>query len=472
MDLGGLTAFQNGLLAKFFFPSIFCLSLLLSEASGYPYATFVMDGRTGETLHSNNAEKIMHPASLTKMMTLYIAFNHVETKKISLDQKVTISKNAANEPPSKFGYRVGQRVSFRYLIRAAAIRSANDAATALGEAISGSEEEFANYMTRVARAMGMAKTTFKNANGLTQTGHMSTAKDMAILSRRLIFDFPEYYHLFGRTSVLALGKTLYNTNRKFLRSYNGADGIKTGFTSAAGYNLAASSNRSNKRIIAVVFGSGSVALRTKRMSELLDIGFSKAREEVKFVPLKKLILLNNFASYSSNSGRIESLFIPVLRPLDIFSTSDKNSSISEDLVRLVLEQPDDFLGTLEKDYDFPLMRPGVLERVGSTTLKKNNNLETTVKKQSSSDRSERLEPNFQIQIGAFGTAANAKRELSKFALRDLETLSTVSSKISTAVVNKKKVFRVSFIGLSESDAYKSCERLVALNEICDVIEPN
>ncbi|MEM8629592.1 MAG: serine hydrolase, partial [Pseudomonadota bacterium] len=141
-------------------------------ASAAPYAAMVMDARTGEVLHSRNADSRLHPASLTKMMTLYIAFEAVERGEISLDTMVTISKRAAAEPPSKLGLRTGQKIKLRYLIRAAAIKSANDAATAIGEAISGSEAAFARRINRTAKAMGMTRTTFRNAHGLTEQGHL------------------------------------------------------------------------------------------------------------------------------------------------------------------------------------------------------------------------------------------------------------------------------------------------------------
>ncbi|MEO0677293.1 MAG: serine hydrolase, partial [Pseudomonadota bacterium] len=146
-----------------------------------PYAAMVIDARSGEVLHSRNADTRLHPASLTKMMTLYIAFQAVERGEISLDTMVTISSKAAAEPPSKLGLRPGQKIKLRYLIRASAVRSANDAATAIGEALSGSEAAFARRMNRTAKAMGMTRTTFKNAHGLTESGHMSTARDMTLL---------------------------------------------------------------------------------------------------------------------------------------------------------------------------------------------------------------------------------------------------------------------------------------------------
>ena len=245
-------------------------------SSAAPYAAFVMDARTGETLYSKNAEARLHPASLTKMLTLYIAFQAIESGEIGLDSMVTITRNAAAEPPSKLGLKAGQKVALRHLIRAAAIKSANDAATAIGEGIGGSEAAFAERMNRTAKALGMTGSTFRNANGLTAEGHMSTARDMTILGRRLFYDFPQYYNIFSRRETDAGLADVLNTNRRFLEAYKGADGIKTGFTNAAGFNLTASAERGGVRIIATVFGGTSVAQRNSKMAELLDLGFAKA----------------------------------------------------------------------------------------------------------------------------------------------------------------------------------------------------
>ena len=241
-----------------------------------PYAALVMDARTGEVLYETNAETRLYPASLTKMLTLYIAFEAIERGEISLDTMVKISKHAAAEPPSKLGLKAGQKIQLRYLIRAAAVKSANDAATAIGEAISGSEEAFSKRMNRTAKAIGMKKSTFKNANGLTREGHLSTARDMTVLGRRLFYDFPQYYNIFSRRSTDAGMATVNNTNRRFLDSYKGADGIKTGYTNPAGFNLTASAERGGKRIIATVFGGKSTAHRNAKMAELLDLGFGEA----------------------------------------------------------------------------------------------------------------------------------------------------------------------------------------------------
>lgn len=245
-----------------------------------PFAAYVMDARTGEVLYEKNADTRLHPASLTKMMTLYIAFQAIESGEASLDTMVTVSANAAGQAPSRLGLRKGQKIALRYLIRAAAIKSANDAAAAIGDHLSGNEAKFAARMNRTAKALGMKNTTFKNANGLTREGHLSTAHDMSLLGRHLLYDFPQYYNLFSRRTADAGMAHVANTNRRFLDAYDGADGIKTGYTVPAGFNLTASAQRGNKRIIATIFGGTSPAARNSKMAELLDLGFERAPNRV------------------------------------------------------------------------------------------------------------------------------------------------------------------------------------------------
>ncbi|MBQ0749276.1 MAG: D-alanyl-D-alanine carboxypeptidase [Roseovarius sp.] len=262
------------------FATFWMLVIVPLSAAAAPYAAFVMDARNGEVLYANNADTRLHPASLTKMMTLYVVFEAIENGEIGLDDKVVISRNAASEPPSKLGVRAGSSIALRYLIRAAAVKSANDAATALGEAIEGSEAQFARRMNRTAEALGMTRTTFKNAHGLTENGHLSTARDMSILGRHLFYDFPQYYNLFSRITTDAGVTSVSHTNRRLLEAYRGADGIKTGYTRAAGFNLTASAERGGERIIATVFGGQSTASRNAKVAELLDLGFNKAPTQV------------------------------------------------------------------------------------------------------------------------------------------------------------------------------------------------
>ncbi len=282
-----------------------------------PYAAMVIDARTGEVLHSRNADTRLHPASLTKMMTLYIAFEAVERGEISLDDVITISKSAAAEPPSELGLRSGHKIKFRYLIRAAAVKSANDAATAIAEAISGSEAAFARRMTRTARAMGMTRTTFKNAHGLTEAGHLSTARDMTTLGRHVFYDYPEYYNLFSRIRTHAGLRNVANTNRRLLGAYRGADGIKTGYTRAAGFNLVASAERGGERIIATVFGGNSTASRNARVAELLDMGFKRApsRAAVR-KPQRPAYVGNADAPVRIARGPVKKSPLPRARPVE------------------------------------------------------------------------------------------------------------------------------------------------------------
>jgi D-alanyl-D-alanine carboxypeptidase len=267
---------RSTLAALFGLIALCVVTLVAGPLRAAPYAAMVMDARTGEVLHSRNADTRLHPASLTKMMTLYVAFEAIRLGEITLDTQVRISQHAASEPPSRLGLRAGSTIRLRYLIRAAAIRSGNDAATAIGEAISGSEAAFARRMNRTARALGMSRTTFRNAHGLTEEGHLSTAHDMTIMGRRLFYDYPEYYNIFSRREEDAGIARIRNTNRAVLDAYRGADGIKTGYTRAAGFNLVASAERGNVRIIATVFGGQSAAWRNQRIMELLDLGFAQA----------------------------------------------------------------------------------------------------------------------------------------------------------------------------------------------------
>ena len=209
-------------------------------------------------------------------MTLYIAFEAVENGEISLDARVRISAEAARQPPSRLGLRAGQTIAFRYLIRAAALRSANDAAVAIAEALEGSVSGFATRMNRTARAIGMTRTNFRNPHGLTAEGHLSTASDMSRLGRQLYFDFPQYYNIFSRLSENAGIATVRNTNRRFLNGYRGADGIKTGFTNAAGYNLTAMAERGGVRVLVTVMGARSSTHRYEQVVSLMDRGFRQA----------------------------------------------------------------------------------------------------------------------------------------------------------------------------------------------------
>ncbi|MEO1722960.1 MAG: D-alanyl-D-alanine carboxypeptidase family protein [Pseudomonadota bacterium] len=258
---------------------VLAVGLLAQSAAAAPYAGIVMDMRSGDVYYARSADRRQHPASLTKMMTLYMTFEALQRGQITLDQRVRVSRHAARQPASKLYLRRGQRVRIRDLIRATAIKSANDAAMVLAETVGGSQKRFGQLMTQKARELGMKNSTFKNPHGLTQKGHLSTARDMAILARHLFYDFPQYYNVFGKKTHMAAGKRIRTTNR-LLATYRGAEGMKTGYTRAAGYNLVSVAKRGNERVIAVVMGGKSTRTRNAQSAKLLDLGFRKAPTRV------------------------------------------------------------------------------------------------------------------------------------------------------------------------------------------------
>jgi D-alanyl-D-alanine carboxypeptidase len=251
------------------------LSLSWSMSAVAEPATILVDDDTGVVLTASNADRLWYPASLTKMMTVYLAFEAIEAGRLRLDEKVKVSKTAAAQPPTDLGVRAGARLTIETAIHAAILRSANDAAVVLAERIGGSEAGFADLMNAKAQALGMTRTVFRNASGLPDPAQVTTARDMAVLARALMHDFPQHYHIFSARDF-AFGKRRLPTINSILQRYPGADGIKTGFTCGAGYNLVASVKRDGRRLIGVVLGGRSRADRVEEMVRLLDDGFAAA----------------------------------------------------------------------------------------------------------------------------------------------------------------------------------------------------
>lgn len=453
--------------------------LLVSSfrASAAPFAAYVMDARSGEVLFQQNAETPLHPASLTKMMTLYVTFEAIRKGEISLDTKVTVSQNAANEPPSKLGLKAGQQIELRYLIRAAAVKSANDAATAIGEAVSGSETAFANRMTRTAKAMGMTRTTFKNANGLTQAGHMSTARDMSLLGRHLLYDYPQYYNLFSRVTTNAKLATVRNTNRRFLSDYKGADGIKTGFTNAAGFNLVASAERDNTRIIATVFGGTSTAQRNAKAAELLDLGFRKARPGVPVTRPAAPTYVAEAPTASAKTLRVirsvSSSPRPKLRPMQIESAlvADGGSDIDAAVAAAVaavagldtaaLVVPDAESRTPVIAPPAPTTRHVDYAAVSRSAAEQDVQQIMVSRVSTSGGR------NWGITIGRYRSNDEAERVLLKTALAEMASLDGALRKVA----RRKTGFEANFVGLTRDQADLACRRLSARGQTCTTIGP-
>lgn len=249
-------------------------SLLVAPASSFAkYASIVVDANTGRILHGTNIDTRNYPASLTKMMTLYLVFDDIKAGKLTLDTKFRASRRAARQPASKLGIRYNQTLTVQQAILALVTKSANDVATLIGENIAGSERHFALRMTAKARKLGMTRTTFRNASGLPHRGQLSTARDMAKLARALITNHPEFYSYFSIKHFKYKGHN-YKNHNKLLTTYEGTDGIKTGYIRASGYNLVASAKRHDQRLIGVVFGGNSSKHRNRHMTSLLNKGFS------------------------------------------------------------------------------------------------------------------------------------------------------------------------------------------------------
>lgn len=254
------------------FALIVLMPQLTAREATAGYASFIIDNKTGAVLYQVNADTLNYPASLTKMMTLYLVFEALDDGRMTIDTPLSVSRFASKRPPSKLGLKVGQSIALGDAISALAIKSANDVATVIAENLAGSEQNFATLMTKRARQIGMNSTTFRNASGLPNREQRTTARDIATLARQLYGRFPHHSHYFNNRTFRYKGRLYRNTNR-LLGVYKGMDGIKTGYINASGFNLAASVRRKDNHIIAVVLGGKTAQRRDRHMRQLLDNSF-------------------------------------------------------------------------------------------------------------------------------------------------------------------------------------------------------
>ena len=422
-------------------------------AAAAPYAAMVMDAKTGKVLHSRSADRKLHPASLTKMLTLYVAFEAIENGEIGPRDRVRISRHAASEPPSRLGLRAGQKVELRHLIRAAAVKSANDAATAIAEAVEGSERRFAARMNRTAKAMGMKSTNFKNAHGLTQSGHVSTARDMTILGRHLIYDYPEYYHLFSALSANAGVRTVRHTNRRLLKGYGGADGIKTGYTRAAGFNLTASAERGGKRVIVTVFGGKSTSSRNAQVMKLLDLGFSRAAATNRLTAHARPPYLGSIRDDGKFSTRVRTVaqaavtksLRPVARPEGAPQAPVAVAGIRGDVDGALADLAAVAVAAAAPQPEAPSGREQrVVERISTSGGR-----------------------HWGVSVGRYPTHHEARKALLQIALGETATLGDSVRKVGRTAAG----FEANFTGLTRETADRACSRLQARRLSCFVIEP-
>jgi D-alanyl-D-alanine carboxypeptidase len=256
----------------FLFSSFLLSLIILGSPANAKYASFVINENTKRIYHNKNADTRNYPASLTKIMTLYMIFDALESKKISMKTRLKVSKRASRQPPSKLYLSPGSTITVKNAIMALITKSANDVATVVAENLGKSERNFAKLMTKKAKQLGMTRTTFKNASGLPNRGQLSTARDMATLGMAIRRNHPKFFKLF-KTKHFVYQGTKYTNHNNLLGSYSGTDGIKTGYTSASGFNLVASVERNGQRIIGVVFGGKKARSRDRHMIKLLNRHF-------------------------------------------------------------------------------------------------------------------------------------------------------------------------------------------------------
>lgn len=387
------------------------------------YAALVIDAATGEELHNTNADNRVYPASLTKIMTLYLVFDALETRRLRLDQALPVSAHAAGQAPSKLYLQQGQTITVEQAILATVTKSANDAAVVLAEALGGSEAEFARMMTHKARALGMSQTAFANASGLPNPAQESTARDFSRLAIAIIKRFPKYYSFFATDEFTYKG-AVYRNHNKLLGSYDGTDGIKTGFINASGFNLAASVERNGRRLVAVVMGGASARSRDAFMENLLDANYQRMAR-----PDQARTILASAESLMPPSPADP-------RPRIIRVATDKSES-----PHLEAGIGSAAIAGLAKSEIAALNR--LARKVAATE-------EPTPRAARSSQ--------WAVQLATFSTKGAAHQAIAK-ATRAMPALKQSPGTVHAARINKKTVYKAKFTGLGEDAARQACVKL-------------
>lgn len=380
------------------------------------YADIVIDVSSGEVLHATNADNTNYPASLTKMMTLYLLFDALERGMLTLDQELPVSAHAAGQPATRLGLRKGSAIPVEKAILALIIQSANDVAMVVAEALGGSEQAFARKMTQMAQRIGMKHTVFRNPSGLPDPAQRTTARDMAVLALALLQDFPQYYDYFAVRQFKFNGRN-YLTHNRLVQTYSGADGLKTGYTRASGYNLVTSAVRDGRRLIGVVLGGKSSARRDKQMASLLDRGFGTPS--------------------GTDSVDVASGIVPAVKPASV------------QIVVTAVDAGD----------AAPATPAGTLA-LGSTGLD-SDGLEATI--------AASLAQAWGIQVGAYTRFAPAHLAASNAA----QTLQGVVDQGDVAVASSEgesgKIYRARLVGLTRDQAQLACDKLMKLKNACLVV---
>ncbi len=426
------------------------LALATGAASANPrYGAIVIDAVSGEVLHQEHANRPLYPASLTKMMTLYMVFKAIEEGELTLDQRITISRKAAGQAPSRLGLAPGSTIRVEDAIYALVTKSANDIATAVAEAIGETEYQFARQMTQEARRLGMTDTTFQNASGLPHRRQVSTARDMALLSQALIRTYPQYYHYFNTQRWSFNGRT-YRNHNELMRSYEGMDGLKTGYIRASGYNLAASAVRGRLRLIAVVFGGRTSGSRNLAVAQLLDEAFESTRG-------RYLIARGSAPFYPP---------LPPRRPTEATPPVVVATSAVGTGTPLPPRRPNDIVAATRTG-----VIPASAAPIPPTPAARVEIAEATIRTDEGS-RPGLPSKVWGIQVGAFFDAAMSQRAIDR-AKNSVPDLLVSAPRIVVPVeTSRGRMFRARIMGLDESEALAACGRLQAAGSDCLPLSPD
>lgn len=425
-------------------------------------ASIVVDAATGEIISASNADTMTYPASLTKMMTLYLLFEALEDGRVKLTDTIRFSKFAAGQPATNLNVDAGDQISVETAILALVVRSANDAATAVAEHLGGTEAGFAKLMTMKAEALGMTHTTFRNANGLPDPKQRTTARDLATLSIALIRDFPDYYGYFSRTKFKYRGVNYAGHNR-LLKTYKGYDGIKTGYIRASGFNLASSAARDGRRLVVVVLGGSSPSSRDRKVADLLTAGFKKSKGTGLLLaakaPASGGAMPQAPAIAAADASAMDQIVAQALRnetPPTPVAPKLKPGIVQADFEPQPFQVSGGGLLGLQ-----PMLKPGTgpeLEVAAAPDAQS-----TTVVWKGDGD--------YGIQVGAYSKYNAAQKAAQTAAKAEPGLLADARIIIDSQKLNSGgKVYRARVAGLTKADAQTACKNLKAKRTDCLVLK--
>ena len=442
-----------------------------TSGSGPPYADIVVDANTGAVLHAASADEPRHPASLTKIMTLYLLFERLEAGKLRLDSQLPVSEHAAVQAPTKLGLRPGQTVAVEDAIRALVTKSANDAAVVVAEAIGGDESEFADMMTRKAHALGMTRTTYRNASGLPNDQQITTARDQALLGRLIQERFPRYYAYFATPSFTYHGETMRNHNH-LLGHVEGLDGIKTGYTQASGYNLVTSVHRNNRHIVSVVLGGSSGGARDARMRSLIEqyiVAASSVKtgsviadagsEAPAARPASPRAAEGRSAEGHAKANRVAASSPAAVPPSPSRMFASTPASAAETPADAAAASPITALLANPAVLATEPIRPIAVKTVNVRLTRTAGTAAPGMSADQEQYGGAPARSGWVIQIGAFEREREARQKLSAARAKAAQFLGHASPFTETVVKGEKTLYRARFAGLQKDEAEEVCRQL-------------